>query len=222
MKKEQIKKGIVLALGRAFSVVFIIFLIKTLWLLLKFSLPIYGAMFAIKILGKVFSYIKRVINLRKSNRKMKKELIEEAKEKLEKNLEYTEKRLAGLRKLKGENGEVIYAEEYIPISSEDLENIQDRGTTINKSISEKLYQLLDFSQKLISIENNKIKLESEKKLLMLYSFQLQDTLSENNSYLSVSTEDLYENQENIEKEIQAIRTLVLKPKNRNFCKRSKK
>lgn len=58
-------------------------------------------MFAIKILGKVFSYIKRVINLRKSNRKMKKELIEEAKEKLEKNLEYTEKRLAGLRKLKG-------------------------------------------------------------------------------------------------------------------------
>ncbi len=57
---------------------------------------------------------------------------------------------------------------------------------------------------------------------MWYSFELQDTLSENNSYLSVSTEDLYENQENIEKEIKAIRALVLKPKNRNFCKRSKK
>ncbi len=87
MKKEQIKKRIVLALGMAF----------------------------------------------KNTKKI---------EILEKNLEYTEKRLAGLRNL--------------------LENIQDIGTTINKSISEKLYQLLDFSQKLISIENNKIKLESEK------------------------------------------------------------
>ncbi len=101
----------------------------------------------------------------------------------------------GLRKLKGENGEVIYAEEYIPVSFKDLENIQDKRIT-------------NLSQKLKSIENNKKHLEFVKNSLIFYSFQLQDPLSENHFYLNKSIKDLYENKENIEKEIQAIRTLV--------------
>ncbi|MCI9280457.1 MAG: hypothetical protein HFJ02_06645 [Bacilli bacterium] len=213
--KEKIKNIVLFTL----SIFIIVFLVKFLWNLLKFLIPLYVVLILINVSISVINDAKRIFQLHKNNKKMKKELGEKNLRKLEKNSDYTEKRLAGLSKIKGKNGEVFYAEEYVPISFEDLENIQDREMTLNQTQEmETYFQSLEKYQKLNLNGMEREQLEAVKKELILYSFKLQEAISKNNVYLNAKTEDLYKNKEKIEMQLKKAKTRVNKQKNNNFCK----
>lgn len=146
----------------------------------------------------IVGFVKQKIEIRN----LRKEMLNDLQKHYQEQQDYATKRVESIQKIESQNGNILYAEEYIPCDDKTLEMIKEARKKdkrfINRANALKVMDSYELTKYKVATTVNKEELTQLKQELTLLSFQLQDIAARYNTFLKDKTiEEMYDSRKDL-------------------------